>query len=175
MQSNRKLSLDYSQVELRVLAGLASKGAVTMDEEKTHFAKQFEARNKNVISQIYGVNRDELTKELPKEQVREMTLAFVRAFPVSFNYIPGLRKAKTKMMVNALIHGHADNGNHFVTCYSFEYHFFYRGTPIYRWNALKDIGQAIDAGKFEDTASTRNQRKEIMKAIENFKEAVFNL
>lgn len=85
-----------------------------------------------------------------------------------------LRKVKSKAMVNAMVHGHADNGNHFMTCFMNDFHFFYRGTLIYKWNLDKDEGGPVNAGEFENTASTRNQRKEIEKAIEEFRRVVLS-
>jgi flagellar hook assembly protein FlgD len=78
-------------------------------------------------------------------------------------------------MINAMIHGVSENGNHLITCFGNVYHFYYRGTLIYKWDAINDKGHTVPAGKYEDTMSTSNQRREIKKAIENFKATVFEV
>lgn len=126
------------------------------------------------LSQIYGIKKDELVELAGEERTRQLSLNYLKLFP-GVTRIAGMRKAKTRAMVNALIQGHSGEGNHFITCYGCQFHFFYRGTLIYKWDAVEDTESPVDAGAYEDTASTRNQRKEIQKSIQNFREAVFSL
>jgi hypothetical protein len=150
--------LDYSNIEMRVFAMLAR-------DEKVE----------PTFSEIYGTKREEIVHLVGREKARSLTLNHIKQYPKTAEFIPGLRKMKARYMVNALIQGMAEAGNHLITCYGNVYHFYYRGTLIYTWNAVTNEGRDIDAGDFEDTASTRNQRKEIKKAILNFKEAVDKL
>lgn len=163
MQSNpNTVGMYFSNYELRVFAELARKGEVEM-EPKSDF------------SQMYGTKRKEIASILAEDVQRKLTLNFIKTYTAVIKHIPGIRKAKTKAMVEALRNGMAENGNHFVTCFEGDYHFYYRGTLIYKWNAVADEGGPIHAGAYEDTPSTRNQRKEIMKSIANFKEAVLGV
>lgn len=179
-QPVKNLYPDYSNpVELRILAGLAKEGDEKARDElrirkAIRFAETYSS-NPQSLSEIYGTKREEIIELTGNEQARKLTLGFIKQFPAQFRYIQGLRKAKAKMMVNALIHGTAENGNHFVTCFANDFHFYYRGTLIYKWNGVTYEGQEVHAGDFEGTDSTRNQRKEIQKAIEVFKEAVMKL
>lgn len=109
-----------------------------------------------------------------KQRARELFLNDLKNFPKKAEVL-GLRKMKTKYMVNALIHGVSDAGNHLITCYGNIFHFYYRGTLIYKWNAVTDDKIGVTAGEYEHTVSTQNQRREIEKAISNFKEAVMKL
>jgi hypothetical protein len=187
-QSKRSLlGPDYSSIELRVAAGLAAQGIENAKkleadmETTTHFAQKYAERQEraraqmSTFSQIYGTQREEIISLMSLEEARKMTSAFLKNFPGTVDRYPGLRKVKTKMIVNALVQGTAENGNHFVTCFEDDYHFYYRGTLIYKYNAVKDEEREVHAGVYEDTASTRNQRKEIKKAIQNFREAVLTV
>lgn len=127
-----------------------------------------------VFSEIYGTKKEEIRNLVTEGGQRKLTLDFLKTFP-GITRINGIRKAKTRAMVEAVVSGSAEYGNHFVTCYSGDFHFFYRGTLIYKWNGVRDEGQEVNAGTYEATASTMNQRKEIQKAIENFKATVFAL
>lgn len=122
------------------------------------------------FSSIYGTKREEVVELVGKDQALRLTLEHIKKYPGV--YVDNLRKAKARYMVEALRNGVYEGGNHFITCYGYVYHFFYRGTVVYRWDAITDHGFAVDAKEYEHTASTHNQRKEIQKAIENFKESV---
>lgn len=150
--------IDYSNIESRVIVMLAK------DEGK-----------EPTFSEVYGMKRGEIVELVGEEESRRMTLETIKSYPKLGYYANGLRKVKARYMVNALIQGMAEAGNHLITCYGNVYHFFYRGTLIYKWNAVKDEGAPVYAKEYEDTASTRNQRKEIQKAIENFREAVLTI
>ena len=52
--------------------------------------------------------------------------------------------------------------------------FTYRGTPLLAWYVKEMRRVPLDAGRYEATMSTINQRREINLAIDNFKE-VFGL
>jgi hypothetical protein len=81
-----------------------------------------------------------------------------------------VRKSKTKMMIEAVEVGVAEKGNHKITFEADTFTFWYRGTPIYTWNAKARFGENLYAGGFEETASTRNQRKTIWEAIVEFEQ-----
>lgn len=112
--------------------------------------------------------------ELMNQQVRKHWLYLVKTNNRLAVYnVKDLRKAKARYMLYALKNGVSEEGNHFMTCFGDIFHFFYRGTVIYKWDAVKDIGEEIDAGKYQFTDSTRNQRNEIKKAIAQFNAVVF--
>lgn len=140
---------DFSQVELRVCASLPKP------------------------SQIYGTKKEEIGELVSHDQLVRLTLNFVKTYPDL--YIGNLRKVKARYMLEALRHGAYEGGNHLITCYGNIFHFFYRGTVIYKWDAVNNQGGEVDAGEYEGTASTRNQRKEIKSAIENFASVILKL
>jgi hypothetical protein len=138
-------------------------------EDQSHQAEM------RTISSIYGTRSSEIRELLTPTGQRRLTREFLKTFPKTMDFIPGLRKKKTKAMITAMVHGMAEDGNHFITCYGGDFHFYYRGTLIYKWDADENKGAPVNAGEYEDTPSTRNQRKEIEKAIENFNETVIKL
>lgn len=127
----------------------------------------------NALSQVFGMNREEIMLQMGHEQHRRLILKMLRQFPGM--HTPGLRKVKAKYMLEALRKGTSDNGNLLVTYLEGIFYFFYRGTAVYRWDAVRDNHTELSAGAYEGTASTHNQRKEIKKAIENFVEATNGL
>lgn len=82
------------------------------------------------------------------------------------------RKLKARMMYESLIPGESTRGNHRITYDGALFLYFYRGTLIYGWNAERDEEIEYDAGDFEGTVSTRNQRKEIQQAIADFRDVM---
>lgn len=126
------------------------------------------------ISQIYGTQSDSINKLITDKGQRKLTLNFIKQFPKSV-YVSGLRKIKAKGMVEAISEVEYKKGNHEIRFTNDVFGFYYRGTLIYTWDAVGNQGFEQNAGKFEGTDSTRNQRKEILKAIENFNQIVFNL
>lgn len=51
--------------------------------------------------------------------------------------------------------------------------FSYRGTPIVRYDFKNSKCEDIDAGKYENTESTKAQRRAIYEAIEEFESYMF--
>lgn len=174
MEQKRNLAgLDYSGVELLVFQKLAQEGKFdNMEPKRTFNREEKEAE----FSQIFGIRAGEIRSHITQTKQRSMTLNFLKAFKGAGMFIKGLRKSKSKAMLEALIHGHYDNGNHFMTCYENMFHFYYRGTLIARWDAVhsQTVGY-VHAGAYEGTASTKNQRKEIEKAVAEFNAAIFSL
>lgn len=129
------------------------------------------------FSEVYGVDKQRLLEALGEEEVRRATLLYLRSYP-GRTYVEGLRKLKSRGMLEALENpdGIYERGNHLVV-YDVEmrFRFYYRGTPIYEWNAVTDAERVILAGEYEETPSTRNQRKEIRQAISDFREGVWKL
>lgn len=94
--------------------------------------------------------------------------------------IKQLRKLKSRAMVDAMTYGEYTKGNHTIKYFTSEvyqmdmFSYYYRGTLIAIW--IIDLGhgtsslQFIDAGEFESTTSTRQQRQEIQSAVLLFKE-----
>jgi len=141
-------------------------------EKMNNFGKTYGMSGKP-LSQVFGLNREEIMLQVGHEQHRRLILNYLKQFPGI--YTPGLRKVKAKYMLEALRTGSSDNGNLLVTCYGHVFQFHYRGTVIYKWDAVRNDQFEVSAGAYEGTASTHNQRKEIKKAIENFLEAIESL
>ena len=141
-------------------------------EKMNNFGKTYGMSGKP-LSQVFGIQGDDVKSVLGAEGHRRLVLNMLRQFPGM--YTPGLRKVKAKYMLEALRNGASDNGNLLVTCYEHVFQFHYRGTVIYKWDAVRNEQSEVFAGKYEGTASTHNQRKEIKKAIGNFLEAVESL
>lgn len=62
-----------------------------------------------------------------------------------------------------------EKGNHRIRYSSPVFQFFYRGTLIYTWNSVTEEGIVV-RGDFEDSPATIHQRKEIQRAIKDYKE-----
>ena len=86
-----------------------------------------------------------------------------------------LRKSRSRMIWNAICLGRAEKGNISVRVDNNDpgvVVFSYRGTDILAWN--RDTGDIVDihAGIYDQTPSTRNQRKMARQAIEEFRRVV---
>jgi hypothetical protein len=126
-------------------------------------------------SEVYGIRREDVRQAVGDVGVRRASLLFLRTYPRAV-YLSGLRKQKSRAILTALVEGEHVSGNHRVTCTEeLVFGFAYRGTLIYRWDAQRDEEQALDAGVFEGTASTRNQRREIARAISEFRDGLVEL
>lgn len=120
------------------------------------------------FSQVYGIMKHRAIREHGIGKVRMMTLRYLNEFPESV-VLAGLRKIKARYMYQCICNdGKFTKGNHHIEYYDEMFTFYYRDTPIYHWHPENDVHQDIHAGDFEDTTSTKNQRKEIRHAIENF-------
>lgn len=130
---------------------------------------------KQDYSEVYGIRREDVRQAVGDAGVRRASLLYLRNYPGAV-YLNGLRKRKSRAILTALVEGENVSGNHHVTCTEeLVFGFSYRGTLIYRWDAQRDEEQALDAGAFEGTASTRNQRREIARAIDEFREGLVGL
>lgn len=91
-----------------------------------------------------------------------------------------LRKAKTKLLADAVANGEATKGNHQVTCTDLITAMFftmkYRDTPILAAAMVKHnntwLIQEIHAGDYDNTPATIRQRQEFKLAIDEMREVV---
>lgn len=83
-----------------------------------------------------------------------------------------LRKSRTRMMLHAYQHGSAEKGNQLVEYTEGAFTFYYRGTPIMGYSTVTGNITDINAVGYEDTPSTFNQRKQLVEAVKEFKNAV---
>lgn len=88
--------------------------------------------------------------------------------------VKGLRKIKARNMVKAMQEGEHVSGNNRCVYTTDKFSFYYRGTLIYEWYPHLQAFMLVDAGPYEQTMATQNQRREIITAIENFCE-VYNI
>ena len=143
-----------------------------MTKEKVNRAEG----QKATFSAVYGTRKADIHQEIGKEEAHQLMVSFLTNFPKTVHVV-GLRKLKAKAMVVAMKTGVYESGNHRIEYQADKYLFLYsyRGTLIYGWDAYNDVTMELDAGAFDKTASTINQRREIQKAIADFKEALTKL
>ncbi len=83
----------------------------------------------------------------------------------------GLRKARSKLIAQALIHGEAENGNHKVIAFNtgggYGLVFTYRGTPITIYTTYDNEFRDVPT-RFSDYPSTINQRKIARESVLEF-------
>jgi hypothetical protein len=146
-------------------------GGIQMHEELTTTKNQLDLW----ISKVY--EGEEVEDWTHQKEIVLSNIMLLRKFPFE-TYGIKLRKARARMMLEAIRLGSKTSGNievHFDSSY---FEFSYRGTPIVKWElAFNDEDGVfdIDTGLFEGTPSTYNQRKVARQAIEEFRNAVIQL
>jgi len=112
-----------------------------------------------------------------ESKARQLKWDYVKRFPGFLGY-NRLRKSRARMMVEAVRPpGFTEKGNVGIDFEKDEggadvFIFFYRGTRIAKWYPVENVYTDIPC-PFDDTPSTRNQRKMAREAVEEFNKAVF--
>jgi transcription antitermination factor NusG len=108
-------------------------------------------------------------------EIRQAQWNQIRKFPGILSFVR-LRKSRARMMADAVRLGaKQEKGNFAVRMANSDssvFMFSYRETDIVAWNPGNERMVDIDAGEFEHTSSTRNQRKLIREAIGEFRRTV---
>lgn len=127
------------------------------------------------FSQVYGIRREEVLAGLDKDSARKLTVQFIHKFPSTI-YLIGLRKLRARHMYQAMTaeNGIFEKGNHKIVYKDYVFVYMYRGTAIYMWHMYEDVEKPIES-EYDQTASTKNQRKVIKQSIQEFREAVIKL
>lgn len=99
----------------------------------------------------------------------------IQAFPGLLHYVR-LRKSRARLIAEAVksMNTLHSKGN-FSVLYvpnAEAFLFRHRETFVMTWNPVTDTMKDVDAGVYEHTSSTRNQRRLIREAIEEFNKAV---
>lgn len=84
------------------------------------------------------------------------------------------KKARARRMYEVYLTGNPfEQGNHRIEIQDGKVIFHYRGTPIMAYDLRERTREKLNAGAFEETPSTRNQRKQIHEAIDEFELQLF--
>lgn len=124
------------------------------------------------VSKVFGIHKEKIRGHVSDDGLRKLAIQYLEDIDT---YVPGLKKLKARAMLEAIKIGHYEKGNHRIEYKERVFYFYYRGTLIMEWHVDNEAVVCPHAGDFENTASTTNQRKEIEKAIENFRKAVMEL
>lgn len=139
------LSVDYSQVELRVLAWY-------MARRKEKWAAILQSPGYMRYYNLRKSRARAMVEAIATRRVQEKGNLRIRFITV--NVVDGGKPTGETRNLLA---------------------FYYRGNQIASWYPETGEFISVDCGEFEDTPSTRNQRKMITEAIKEFNEAVFGL
>jgi hypothetical protein len=172
---------DASQAEVRVLAHMMENNVpVPVPDMHTHLAKVTGLERHEIkalqFSEVYGVTRESYVSIYGERGVQVLTMQFLRKFP-KIAHVAKLRKSRSRLMVDAL-QDKVTKGNQEVRMGGNFFVFAYRGTDILKWVWDTTEGDGIsdmDAGQYEETPSTHNQRKMAREAIEEFRSVVLCL
>lgn len=103
----------------------------------------------------------------PPPNLKELFIMEMQALNPSVSE-PKLRKIRARMMREAVAKKLVEKGNLLIRYEAPVFIFQYRDTPILLWDIAVSTVEDIDAGVYEDTASTRNQRKMAREAITEY-------
>ena len=132
---------------------------------------QLELYKRMKFERLYGLNSE--------VQQNKVTIDLLRKYPGLLTF-SRLKKSRSRMIADAILFGEVVKGNLSVRCRKLSVKgesadviiFSYRGTDILAWHLDKDAVVDVHAGRYEDTMSTFNQRKEARKAIDEFRREV---
>lgn len=178
--------VDFAAMELRVMAALNIK----TNEEADKYASEDKAFLESMtpeqrrffkayrFGKVYGRTPEEIAEavsDVSPEERRRAVWKTIKTFPGFLGY-NRLRKSRARMMAEAVKEDRVEKGNVGVRIANSDpnvFFFSYRGTDIMCWHVLRNEITDVHAGAFNDTPSTRNQRKMVREAVEEFNKAVF--
>jgi hypothetical protein len=136
---------------------------------------------KAYVSEVYGTSREEIVEMVGGEEAaRKLTMRFLRQYPKVVEFIGNrLKKQRARMMVEAMQkhNGAINRGNVGIRISEKWFIFSYRDTDIMTWDTEPDEGDGTKdvVGEYDNSQSTRNQRRVAREAIEEFKKVVQGL